>query len=321
MDLPPENQCQNQQKSAGDDTEKKPQKINWRKARKIAAVFVLIETFSLVLWQVADKFNGFPGDLIHFVSECGLLAGCAFLAHKISERIKFVLAGYFILCAALGIVQFSHKSPEPPPHFKSLTDGTEPTNQTIEGQIDFYSKQAAARQWQPPELPPQLPDISGGGKMVTFKIGGGVTIALPVGAEGWHYLRPYSLIAGEDFTPYIISNRLYIKIKTPFGDAQQMIEMNNEWPPKIPAGWDRNFSANSFEIVDEQRLPVLQVRYDSPNKIEINGVFVASNGAITIAFGEGILQQRAGLPVPKIPERESWFKYPSKTHLGELVDQ
>ena len=210
-----------------------------------------------------------------------------------------------------------HELASAPP---SPTNATEPPKPTIEQEVSYFSKMAAARQWQPPELPPQLPDISGGGKMIEIKIGGNY-IALPVGAEGWHFIHPYSGPAGEDFTPYIISNRLYIKIKTMFGDAEQTVEMNNEWPPKIPDGWDRNFNANSFEIVDEKMLPVFQVRYNSPNAIEINGIFVAPDGAITIAFGHYMIQQRAGLPVPKIPERKAWFKYPSKDNLGELADQ
>ncbi|HUB86449.1 MAG TPA: hypothetical protein VMB22_01045 [Verrucomicrobiae bacterium] len=200
---------------------------------------------------------------------------------------------------------------------------TQPTQSvpTIEQEVNYYSRLATARQWQPPEIPPQSTDESGGVKLVTIKFGGVLTGPMPVGPDGWHYLHPFLLPSGEDFTPYIKDDRLYVKTKTMFGDAEQTVEMNDEWPTKIPDGWDRNFNANSFEIVDERKLPVFQVRYDTPNTIEIYGIFVATNGAITIAFGDSTIGQAPGLPVPEIPERKAWFKYPSKDHLGDLDSQ
>jgi hypothetical protein len=70
----------------------------------------------------------------------------------------------------------------------------EPKKPTIEEQINFYSKQAAARQWQPPELPPQLPDISGGGKMVYIKYARRLRSIVLMNAfknsmRNWDYLR------------------------------------------------------------------------------------------------------------------------------------
>jgi hypothetical protein len=113
---------------------------------------------------------------------------------------------------------------------------------------------------------------------------------------------------------------VYIKAQTPFGTPEGTLKMCNEWPVSIPPDWDRNFDRNSFEIVDNKMLPIFQARYNSPNMIEVYGIFVSPAGGITIAFGHSLESVRPGFPVPAIPERKAWFKYPSKSHLGEHVE-
>ena len=51
--------------------------------------------------------------------------------------------------------------------------------------------------------------------------------------------------------PYVKNRRLFVYAQTPIGGEMRKIEMNNEWDTKIPTGWDRNFNANAFEIVNE----------------------------------------------------------------------
>jgi hypothetical protein len=197
-----------------------------------------------------------------------------------------------------------------------------PTNPPIEEQINYYSKMAQARQWLPPELPQNLPDF-GGTKLISVKFGG-LTEDWPVGSEdretSGNTAHPILFPGGRPVTAYIKDNRLYVKAQTPIGESETTVMMNNEWPIKIPDGWDRNFNATEFEIVDDKMLPVFQLRYDAAYAIEIYGIFVAPNGAVTIAFGDETSGSPPGRPIPNIPERKAWFKYPSKDNLGVLAN-
>jgi hypothetical protein len=192
---------------------------------------------------------------------------------------------------------------------------------TIEEQIIRQSQLAQARQWQPPELPPNLRS----NPMVQLKFGG-MTEVWPVHSEQDAPTAPAAIIlpgGGRVVIPYVKDNRIYVKTQTMFGDMEQTVQMNNEWPITIPPGWDRNFNANAFEIVDGTKLPVLQVRYNSANSIEVYGIFVSKNGSVTIAFGDGL----KGIAFPfvktmmptNIPDRKAWFQYPSSNFLGELA--
>jgi hypothetical protein len=199
-----------------------------------------------------------------------------------------------------------------------LSTSPEPTKPKIEDEILYQSKIAQAHQWQPPALPTNATKLSDGQVMALIKFGG-LTQSWPVGSELSGVGNSVLFPAGKVFIPYVKNNRIYVKTQTMFGDAEQTVQMNNEWPVNIPTGWDRNFNPSSFEIVDDTMLPVLQVRYDSANQIEIYGIFVSPNGGVTVAFGNSTYSASPGLGIPKIPDRKAWFKYPSTNHLGELA--
>ena len=55
---------------------------NNKKKTGVAVVFGIIEIVSLVLWQTADNFSGASAYWIHWISECGFLAGAAYLAFE-----------------------------------------------------------------------------------------------------------------------------------------------------------------------------------------------------------------------------------------------
>jgi hypothetical protein len=191
---------------------------------------------------------------------------------------------------------------------------------TIQQQFRFYSLNAAAHYWQPPELPSDTRTSIEGKKLVTITIGNN-TMSIMVGDEETEAKNDHDKLKnffGIDlFTPYIKSNRLFIKAETPLATPQETIVMNDEWPQTIPKEWDRNFDKDSFEIVDDKGLPVFQVSYISGNSVQINGVFISpKTGTISVAFGgfspwsfdDGIFNAR-----------KAWFQYPSNLHLGERV--
>ena len=201
---------------------------------------------------------------------------------------------------------------------------TQQANPTIEQAIKSYSRNAMARQWQPPELLKQVGQQPGGTRLVLVKVGGMAT-RWPVGSEELESApdrpSPVILPGGRIVIPYIRNNRVYVKTQTPFGDANKTIQMNNEWPGTTHPGWDKNFDTTSFEIVDDKMLPVLQVRYDAADAIEVYGIFVAPNGSITVAFGDDTKGTAPGIPMPQLPERKAWFKYPSSQHPGDHADK
>lgn len=185
-------------------------------------------------------------------------------------------------------------------------------------QVERFPKLAMSRQWKPPELPSSayawgnIPRVR-----VRF---GGITFDNLIGPEDNSGPPPILFPGtGPVFTPYVKDNRIYLKALAPIGKAAQTIQMNNEWIDNLPTGWDVNFNDNSYEIVDDNGLPVLQIRYDAPNDIEVYGIFVAPSGAVTVAFGDDTTSVPPGRGIPPIPVRKAWFKYPAKTFLGKLA--
>ena len=74
-----------------------------------------------------------------------------------------------------------------------------------------------------------------------------------------------------------------------------------------PTDWDRNFSDNALEIVNEKLQPVLQIIYKRNGLIQIQGIFQGRNG--------GLIFEAPELPqaLPRI------FKYPSWKYTGQYA--
>jgi hypothetical protein len=66
-----------------DDAEKQEEESGVGKNAKIVAVFALIEVLSLVLDEKAEDFSEPARYYVHWLSECGFLAGGAYVAHEI----------------------------------------------------------------------------------------------------------------------------------------------------------------------------------------------------------------------------------------------
>jgi hypothetical protein len=280
-----------------------------------AFCFALIEGVAWLLWHEEDQFYGFFKHLVHWFCSCLILGGPISVALALwKPRRKLIGVSYFIVCCLLALISF--KTPQSPTK-------TQSTGPTIEQQINRFAKEAIARNWQPPELPADAPSYPNGDKLVKIKLGG-MTMTWPAGSESTEFTppRPGPIIMPGGLRiiePYVKNNRVYVKAQTPTGSPAGTVQLNDEWPPDIPAGWDRNFNANTFEIVDNTQIPVFQIRYDSANRIEVYGIFVAPNGAVTVAFGDETETAAPGQTIPDIPERKAWFVYPSDRHLGELA--
>jgi hypothetical protein len=230
----------------------------------------------------------------------------------------FIWLLFFVLIVGLGIwcSVWSYRLLHPVKNvtnsepFKLAQNPTE-IKPTLEEEINMNARRAMAKNWQPPQFPE-------GAQGVLLLVGGTV-------AEFFDRSRLMSQIpmvigpAGRDVVfPYLTNNRVFIKTQLPSGDGPTTVKMSDEWPPQIPAGWDKNFNSQEFEIVDEETNPVFQIRYDNPTQIEVFGIFVSENGGISVDFN-GISQMSPGYQISSIPRVKAWFKYPSKDHLGDVV--
>lgn len=137
-------------------------------------------------------------------------------------------------------------------------------------------------------------------------------ITLPADFGGNLPLRLYS----ED-------NKIYADVTVSGGRDTPVIVLEKNVFTVRPPNWDFNSSDKAFEVINQQRIPVFQLIFKTPSRIEINGVFPVEKG-ILFASNKGILlnnpvfefppmirEDKAGYDVNRI------FKYPSWQHPGE----
>lgn len=274
---------------------------------RIATVVGIIEGISGLVWMKSADFSPAIAYYIQWFSYGGMIVGIAFGAHKLRVENKF-LHGVFIwvTAAILWVILLFSKS--------------EQSTNTVDNKPGT---------WQPPELPADCKDVVlwfGGQGMIykmewltNYPFAPGVTTSVPISnlPEGVRtnlqnipgfsphlkdvlgFFVVSNRINGkaEDFCPVlpqVISNRLYVFVKTPFTNYQRIV-MSDEMDsvltnclPQSPAYWDWNYSRNRktnvFEIVNENKNPIVQVIYKSPREVLVNGVFFVSHYDIQATF-------------------------------------
>lgn len=100
--------------------------------------------------------------------------------------------------------------------------------------------------------------------------------------------------------------------------------VDNDWWTASPQGtasiWDRNYNAYAFELIDGDKMPVLQLLIGQPNRVDI-GFSLFSQG-LSFYFGitTGIIFGSLGPEDFQRIRSSTLFRYPSSEHLGELVN-
>lgn len=94
----------------------------------------------------------------------------------------------------------------------------------------------------------------------------------------------------------------------------------NEWAVsnnKVIA-YSRNYNAYSFEAIDSNLVPVIQVEFFPNNKMYLGGLFYMPNNTLLLTDDHLILD-----PFPENisdARTRTIFRYPSDEHLGEMVE-
>jgi hypothetical protein len=271
-----------------------------KKAKVVIAIVGVTEIFSLILWQVADIVHGYLTGFVHWLSVCGFLAGAGYLSNRALKRSMLVWISYAAICLLVAPLFI----------LSSLR-----VRSLIRAQQADENKIA---RWQPPELPPNCSNVfvSFGGQRITVPVWAANISAETSGTKFLLKDAPPELTNGYDklpgFTrtssniflrwesmqttvggktvnypiiPHIKNNRLFVYVETPFKNEKRIISMSNDLDSEIPQTWDRNYSSNAFEVVNEDGRPILQVFYKRSNEIQVNGVFIVNNYDVYESFG------------------------------------
>jgi hypothetical protein len=287
-----------------------------------------------------------------------LACAIGLLDHYIKEKTKFkqprrlfwILMGLnFVLLGFLWIYIFSNEANVESKPVVMVNNSPANISPEVENNVV---------RWLPPELPPDCSNA--------FIFIGGQPFTIPL----WIYnnrpikastnLLYVSWIFSNSVTTFqspisisVFNNRLFIFAKIPFNNKQRQVLMSDDLDGQIPPNWERNFSRNAFEIVNEATNPILQVIYKRANEVQINGVFFTDTNYFLKAFGnefeflnvfigKSVYSTNETIKIPlKIGIRtivgnpmmtniddiygmsfgqKALFKYPSWKHLGEYAD-
>jgi hypothetical protein len=94
--------------------------------------------------------------------------------------------------------------------------------------------------------------------------------------------------------------------------------IDNKFYGTLPLGWDKNYSPDAFEIVDNKGNPALQIIRNQPNQIVIRGVFPGCYGKNYV--GDAFTATKFEGPPPKEFSISHIFKYPAWRHKGEYLN-
>jgi hypothetical protein len=171
-------------------------------------------------------------------------------------------------------------------------------------------------------------------EQVTFSLGGG-GVHVSVLTDSLRKGDAIPIKMG-DFIPirgHFRGDILYCDVTLWGGPDEPPVEIKNNEFVVRRSDWDRNFSENAFEVVNDQGLPMLQVIRKTPSHWVVNGVFTSAAGVL-IATDKGtgfagnvrnITPEQRREQNQQIQETLSdlkpIFKYPSYRHQGEYIDK
>jgi hypothetical protein len=152
---------------------------------------------------------------------------------------------------------------------------------------------------------------------------------LEIGDSGsgfeWSGIGPMALNFFEDTSLVVekVANHIAVSTKIRDGTGKMVAEIErNEWKLRPSLLWDRNYTSNSLEILDETGDVVLQIVVLS-DRIQIQGIWHDKTGQWLEMVKERDGRGHFVGSIRKGPESEPVkispiFVYPSDRHFGEL---
>jgi hypothetical protein len=171
----------------------------------------------------------------------------------------------------------------------------------------FAYKIALDDKWQPPELPKDWT------RYASLSVRGIIGHCVVNKSVKKGIVEHLDFLDGCVVNTELKNNRIFVDAKIPFsyfGGGSNTFEINGNKVTGIPDDdWDVNFDQNAIEIVDNFRMPLVQIYYKSPSEIVIAGLPQSLPGIMP----GGSLEPQTGKPT-------RIFKYPSYEFLGKPRD-
>lgn len=154
-----------------------------------------------------------------------------------------------------------------------------------------------------------------------IEIGDSGTIFVWNGPQGMNLFTIF-----DDNALKILSENGQIKLSTLIRDKNGNVVaeiVDNEWRSNIrPISWDRNYNKHAIEVKDRTGDVILQVRVLN-DRIQFQGKFYSGSGdgfaLVAAPWGTGAIMEIKKNDEHLESHIEPIFKYPSDSHLGELI--
>jgi len=138
-------------------------------------------------------------------------------------------------------------------------------------------------------------------------------------------IKPLSrILANFDYpiTFKIKNNQLLISALIKNFDSKSAMEIiDNEWIVKENNVFDRNYNESALEIIDDKyNIPIFRMEMLNKNYYKITGVFIDQNQAFIVKDSNWVMLSdfKESEVVKNCNDMKRFFKYPSKSHLGEV---
>jgi hypothetical protein len=117
-------------------------------------------------------------------------------------------------------------------------------------------------------------------------------------------------------------NRISVSAEIKDQDNKTIAKItDNQWAvsPDPLLVRDRNYNAYSFEVIDSDLVPILQIQMTGDNTIMIGFSSYGKNGRMIVTQSSGININPSEQAIEEI-KNSTLFIYPSSNHLGEMVN-
>ena len=284
-----------------------PERQSYWTFGRIATVVGIIEGISGVVWMKSADFVPALAYYIQWFAYGGMISGIAFGAHKLrGENKKLHAWVIWVIALLFWIALLFSKSAQSTNTVENKLGTWQPPElpDDCKDVVIWFGSQGMTYKMDQLTNYPFAPGVST--SVPISNLPEGVRTNLPnIPGFSPHLKDVLGLFVASNYIngktedyypalPQVVSNRLYVFVKIPLTNYQRIV-MSDEMDsiltnclPQSPDFWDWNYSRNPktnvFEIVNENKNPIVQVIYKSPREVLVNGVFFVSHYDIQATF-------------------------------------